>query len=64
MTRLDVNVARCEALFASGLQRRDGPRSHAVGPPTGGRGKMAVRPFLPGYSPASHRQCPARRLTS
>jgi hypothetical protein len=23
MTRLDVNVARCEALFASGLQRSD-----------------------------------------
>ena len=30
MTRLDVNVARCEALFASGLQRSDAPSAAVV----------------------------------
>ncbi|MGO9784237.1 MAG: hypothetical protein ACLPKE_25870 [Streptosporangiaceae bacterium] len=30
MTRLDVNVARCEALFASGLQRSDALTAAAV----------------------------------
>ena len=30
MTRLNVNDARCAALFASGLQRSDGPTSEAV----------------------------------
>ncbi len=30
MTRLNVNDARCEALFASGLQRSDAPTAEAV----------------------------------
>ena len=30
MTRLDVNDARCEALFASGLQRSDAPAPEAL----------------------------------
>jgi hypothetical protein len=30
MTRLNVNDARCAALFASGLQRSDAPTSEAV----------------------------------
>lgn len=30
MSRLSVNDARCEALFASGLQRRDVPTAEAV----------------------------------
>jgi hypothetical protein len=30
MTRLNVNDARCEALFASGLQRSDVPTSEAL----------------------------------
>jgi hypothetical protein len=30
MTRLNVNDARCEALFASGLQRSDAPSAQAV----------------------------------
>jgi hypothetical protein len=30
MTRLNVNDARCVALFASGLQRSDAPTSEAV----------------------------------
>jgi len=30
MTRLDVNVARCEVLFASGLQRSDAPSAAVV----------------------------------
>ena len=30
MSRLNVNDARCAALFASGLQRSDGPTSEAV----------------------------------
>ena len=30
MTRLDVHDARCEALFASGLQRSDTPTAEAV----------------------------------
>jgi hypothetical protein len=30
MTRLNVNVARCEALFASGLQRSDALTAEAV----------------------------------
>jgi hypothetical protein len=30
MTRLNVNDARCEALFASGLQRSDSPNAEAV----------------------------------
>jgi hypothetical protein len=30
MTRLNVNDARCVALFASGLQRADAPDVHAV----------------------------------
>jgi hypothetical protein len=33
MTRLDVNVARCEALFASGLQRSDALTAVAVAEP-------------------------------
>jgi hypothetical protein len=31
MTRLNVNDARCEALFASGLQRSDAPTPEALG---------------------------------
>ena len=31
MTRLNVNDARCEALFASGLQRTDAPAPEALG---------------------------------
>jgi hypothetical protein len=31
MTRLNVNDARCEALFASGLQRSDTPPPEALG---------------------------------
>ena len=30
MTRLNVNDARCEALFASGLQRSDSPTAEAL----------------------------------
>jgi hypothetical protein len=30
MTRLNVHDARCEALFASGLQRSDAPTAEAV----------------------------------
>ncbi len=30
MTRLNVNEARCEALFASGLQRSDAPTPEAL----------------------------------
>ncbi len=30
MTRLNVNEARCEALFASGLQRSDAPAPEAL----------------------------------
>jgi len=30
MARLDVNVARCEAQFASGLQRSDAPSAAVV----------------------------------
>ena len=30
MTRLNVNDTRCEALFASGLQRSDAPTAEAV----------------------------------
>jgi hypothetical protein len=30
MTRLDVNAARCEALFASALQRSDAPTAQAA----------------------------------
>ena len=30
MTRLNVNDARCEALFVSGLQRSDGPDAAAL----------------------------------
>ncbi len=30
MTRLNVNDARCEALFASGLQRSDAPTPEAL----------------------------------
>jgi hypothetical protein len=31
MTRLNMNDARCEALFASGLQRTDAPAPEALG---------------------------------
>ena len=30
MTRLNVNDARCEALFASGLQRSDSPTTETL----------------------------------
>jgi hypothetical protein len=41
MTRLNVNDARCAALFASGLQRSDAPTSEAVAEAVG----RAIRQF-------------------
>ena len=57
MTRLNVNDARCEALFVSGLQRSDVPTPEALA-------EVISRTRLrPACRAASGWPCPPRRLT-